>query len=463
MTEAARNEASNASPPNAGSWPRRRWRAFTLWLRGKMPKGLFARSLLIVVLPMALLQILLAYVFMERHWQRVTHRLSADLANEVSFLADMHEADPNSAALLTRLAWPRLGVELQFDPPGPLPTASPKPFFSLLDHVLAQELDRRVGRPYWIDTIGASDLIDIRVQLRNAQMRVYAHRSQAYASNSSIFIMWMVGASAILLLLAILFLKNQIRPIRRLAAAAQAFGRGQDAPYRPSGAREVRQAGLAFVEMKRRIARANEQRMAMLNGVSHDLRTMLTRFRLSLELLEDGPERRALQRDAEDMQKMLESYLSFAKADAEEEASAPVALAPLLDELLAGAGRDGVQTSLECPADLVVRARPEALRRCLANLVDNAARHGRRVVARAAREDGRVAICIDDDGAGIAPDQREAAFKPFNRLDDGRNVDAGGVGLGLAIARDAARAHGGDVALESAPLGGLRAVVSLPQ
>ena len=449
-------------PPYA--WPRRTWRRFALWLRGKMPKGLFARSLLIVILPMVLLQSLVAYVFMERHWQRVTQRLSAALAQDIGALADTYEAFAGverRGESLERIAAERLVIEVRFTAKTPLPPALPKPFFSLLDRALSEELGKRVGRPYFLDTIGNSNLIEIRVQLPDAQMRVIAHRSQAYASNSSIFVLWMVGAALVLIAVAVLFLRNQIRPIRRLATAAEAFGKGRDIAYRPSGAREVRQAGLAFVDMKRRVERAREQRMAMLNGVSHDLRTVLTRFRLSLTLLGAGREQDALGRDVAEMERMLESYLSFARGEGEE-AAAAIDMRALLSDLASDVRRAGKPVDLTVDGSLSATVRPDAFARCLSNLVANAARYGARLAINAMRDENRLIVTIDDDGPGIAPERREDAFKPFHRLDEGRNLDEAGAGLGLSIARDIARAHGGDVALSDSPLGGLRATVVIP-
>lgn len=443
--------------------PRRLWRNFALWLRAKMPKGLFARSLLIVILPMLLLQTAVVYFFMERHWQAITIRLSRMLTQEIAALIDVYESYPQDkdATQLTRIAAQRMGLQLFITPPGPLPPPLPKPFFSLLDNVLSQQIRVQINRPFWIDTVGASNVIEIRVQLKNAQLRVYASRNQAYATYSSIFIGWMAGTALVLIGVAVLFLRNQIKPIRRLAAASEAFGKGREIAFRPSGAREVRQAGLAFVDMKRRLERAMEQRTAMLNGVSHDLRTVLTRFKLSLALLGEGPEQEAIARDIAEMQRMLEAYLAFARGDGGEIAVMTDARA-LIGDLVADAERHGAATRFSYAGESNAILRPDAFRRCLANLIGNAQRYGKKIEVSATRDDRRLTIHVDDDGPGIAPEKREDAFRPFYRLDEARNQDAGGAGLGLAIARDIARAHGGDVTLETSPLGGLRATVSTP-
>lgn len=442
--------------------PRRLWRRFTLWLRGKMPKGLFARSLMIVVLPMLLLQTAVAYFFMERHWQAVTHRLSAMVVEDVAALIDIYENYPQDKDndKLARVA-ERMGLTATVAPRGPLPATLPKPFFSLLDSALSEEIRKQIGRPFWIDTLGNSNIIEIRVQLKDAQLRVFAQRAQAYAPNSAIFLTWMVGLALLLIGVAVLFLRNQIKPIRRLAVAAEAFGKGRDMPFRPSGAREVRQAGVAFLDMKRRVERAIEQRTAMLNGVSHDLRTVLTRFKLSLALLGEGQEQEAIGRDIAEMQRMLEAYLAFARGDGGE-AAKEIDMRTALIELTADAQRHGHPTKLDYHGDPRATVRPDAFRRCLANLVGNAQRYGRNVAITAERGERSLVIHVDDDGPGIPAESREDAFKPFYRLDEARNQDDAGAGLGLAIARDIARAHGGDVNLTDAPMGGLRATVTIP-
>jgi two-component system osmolarity sensor histidine kinase EnvZ len=292
-------------------------------------------------------------------------------------------------------------------------------------------------------------------------MRILTRRNSAYASNSHIFLLWMLGTSLILLTIAVLFLRNQIRPILKLADAAEAFGKGRDAEFRPRGAREVRRAGNAFIEMKRRVERAVGERTTMLNGVSHDLRTILTRFKLSLALLERSSEIEALEKDVDEMARMLEDYLAFARGDAGETA-VETDIRGLLEELKSDAERQGHQTELTVVGDPLVVVRPDAFRRLMTNLVSNAARYGDRIAIRATHDARYLIVMIDDDGPGIPQEQREEVFRPFFRLDEARNVDSGGTGLGLAIARDIARAHGGDIMLADSPLGGLRATVRLP-
>ena len=428
-----------------------------------MPKGLYPRALVIVIAPVVLLQSVIAYVFMERHWQTVTQRLSSAVSADIAMLIDVYESYPQDAdtTTLSRIAAERLGMDLDIIPDSDLPAPGPRPFFSLLDNALSTELSQQVARPFWLDTVGRSSLIEIRIKLGKDVMRILTRRNAAYASNSHIFLLWMIGTSLILLTIAVLFLRNQIRPILKLADAAEAFGKGRDADFRPRGAREVRRAGNAFIEMKRRVERSIGERTTMLNGVSHDLRTILTRFKLSLALMERSSEIEALEKDVDEMSRMLEDYLAFARGDAGETA-VETDIRALLEELKSDAERQGHQTELTVIGDPLVVIRPDAFRRLLTNLVSNAARYGDRIASRATHDARYLIVMVDDDGPGIPPDQREDVFRPFFRLDEARNVDGGGTGLGLAIARDIARAHGGDIMLGDSPLGGLRATVRLP-
>jgi two-component system osmolarity sensor histidine kinase EnvZ len=440
------------------------WRRMSRALNSVMPKGLYARALLIIILPMVILQSVIAFVFMERHWNVVTQRLSAAVVQDISALIDIYRGYPQDAdqTQIRRIAQDRLGLVVDFLPLSEMPPPGPKPFFSLLDQALSEELRKQIGRPFWIDTVGKSALVEIRVQLDNTVMRVFARRSAAYASNSEIFLLWMVGTSVVLITVAIIFLRNQIKPILRLADAAESFGKGRDAPnFRPRGAREVRRAAQAFIEMKTRVERAIEQRTTMLAGVSHDLRTVLTRFKLELALIDDSPEVEAMKKDVDEMARMLEAYLAFARGDLGE-ASAPTDMAAFLEELKLDAERNGHRASVVFHGPPIVTVRPAAFKRCLGNLVSNASRFASTIEIAGHRDHRYLTVTVDDDGPGIPPELREDVFKPFLRLDDARNQDEGGTGLGLAIARDIARSHGGEITLGDNPLGGLRATVRVP-
>ena len=444
--------------------PARPW-WLALWRKAAavMPKGLFARAILIVILPMVVLQCVLTYVFMERHWQLVTKRLSTALTQNIAAIIELHETYPGQTneAILDRIAQHRLKIDVEFLPQGELPPALPKPFFSILDAALSNEIRRQIGKPFWLDTVGRPTFVEVRIMLDDSILRVVALRGAAYASNSHIFLLWMVGTSLVLITVAILFLRSQIKPILLLTDAAEAFGKGRDLEFHPRGAREVRKAGAAFLEMKRRIERAFEQRTAMLNGVSHDLRTILTRFKLSLALMAETDETRDLQKDVAEMQRMLASYLAFARGDLGESAE-EIHMEDFLEDLRLDAERAGVETTIALSGDPIVTVRPDAFKRCVANLIGNAQSHGKHIFIEAVRDKRFLTIHVDDDGPGIPPDKREEVFKPFVRLDSARNQDEGGTGLGLAIARDIARSHGGDISLTNSKAGGLRATVRVP-
>jgi two-component system osmolarity sensor histidine kinase EnvZ len=447
-------------------WPRTAWSRGWRTLSELAPKGLYARALIIIIAPIVLLESVVAFTFMERHWNQVTRRLSEGMARDMGAIVDMYEAGASNEAVarLIELAQSRFNMSVSVLPAGDLPTPQPKPFFDLLDRALSEEIRSNLHRPFWIDTVGQSRHVEIRVKLQHAILRFVVHRGQAYASNSHIFLMWMVGTSVVLLTVAILFLRNQIRPILRLAEAADAFGKGRPVPhdFRPRGAREVRQASQAFLEMRDRIRHHVEQRTTMLAGVSHDLRTVLTRFKLELALLGDTPQMQALRTDVNEMQHMLEDYMAFAKGDGGEEA-APTDVGELLGEVQEDTEHLGTPIEVKkARRELVLPLKRQAFKRAITNLVTNAARFGDFVIIRATADDSWLRIEVDDDGPGVPPAERDNVFRPFYRLDHARNQDAGNSGLGLAIARDIARSHGGDIALGVSSMGGLRATMRVP-
>ncbi|QRM56261.1 ATP-binding protein [Sinorhizobium sp. BG8] len=440
------------------------WRRVARWMRHQMPTGLYARSLLIIIIPMVILQSVVAGVFMERHWQLVTQRLSTAVTRDIAAIIDMIDTfPPNSDADIARIARERLDLNISIDKGTELPPPRPKPFFNILDHILSEEISDQIHRPFWIDTVGDSNLVEIRILLNDEILRVYARRSQTYASNTHIFLVWMVGTSLVLLAISILFLRGQIRPILALAKAAESFGKGQKMPedFAPRGADEVRRAGLAFMLMRERIERQIEQRTAMLTGVSHDLRTILTRFKLQLALAGNSPEHDALSKDVEDMQTMLEGYLAFARGEAEEDVGR-LNLGELFDKLGMEAELLERDFSCEIHGDDTVLVRPNAFTRLVANIVSNALRYAGKVHVESRNRAKWLTITVDDNGPGVPEAFRDDVFKPFFRLDEARNLDASGTGLGLAIARDIARSHGGNVTLADSPMGGLRAVIRIP-
>ncbi len=452
--------------PSASYGPLRlSWIRFWRFVSRYMPKRLYARSLIIVIAPMILLQSFIAFMFMERHWQTVTQRLSEAVTRDIAAIIDMIETYPHDAKYsdVIRIAQDRLSLKIDIMPPDPLPPPGPKPFFSILDQILSAEITRQINRPFWIDTVGNSNIVEIRIQLDDKVLRIFARRSQAYASNTHIFLLWMVGTSLVLITIAVLFLRNQIRPIMKLAEAAESFGKGRPMPrdFHPRGAEEVRRAGLAFIQMRERIERQIEQRTAMLTGVSHDLRTILTRFKLQLALAGPRADAAALDQDVDDMQSMLEGYLAFAKSEIAED-TGRFDLAAFFDKLSEEAKLRERALTTKLTGRPEVHVRPNAFQRLLSNIVGNSFRYAKSVAVNAVHMRGWLTVTIDDDGPGIPAEKREEVFKPFLRLDEARNLDSSGTGLGLSIARDIARSHGGDITLDKSPLGGLRAVIKVP-
>jgi two-component system osmolarity sensor histidine kinase EnvZ len=429
-----------------------------------LPKGLYTRSLLIIIAPMLLLQSVVALVFMERHWELVTHRLSAAVAQDIAAIIDLtrHSSDIGDRSVLKRVAAEDLRLDIDFQPDAALPPQLSAPMFSILDRVLSQELAARVSEPFWLDTLSDPRALEIRIKLPDEILSVRARRSDAYASNSHIFLLWMVGTAILLITISILFLRNQIRPILQLASAAENLGKGREVPgFRIRGAREVRRAATAFFAMKDRIERQIEQRTTMLAGVSHDLRTVLTRLRLQVALLPPGPEIDDFESDIAEMDRMLAGYVAFARGDAGE-LPKPTDIPALLREIEADARRHGAELKISFRGHKTVIVRPDALKRAIGNLVGNATGFGTEVELSASVDERYLVIFVDDNGPGIPEDKREEVFRPFLRLDEARNLDRSGSGLGLAIARDVARSHGGDIVLSKSPKGGLRARFHIP-
>ncbi|AJD41962.1 HAMP domain-containing protein [Rhizobium sp. SEMIA 4085] len=440
------------------------WKGFGRWLRRHLPTGLYVRSLLIIIIPMVLLQSVVAAVFMERHWQMVTQRLSMAVTRDIAAIIQIIETYPQDTDYreATRIAREQLNLQISIEPDGDLPPPREKPFFSILDGILSDEISDQIKRPFWIDTVGDSSLVEIRIKLDDKILRVLTKRNQTYASNTHIFIVWMVGASLVLIGVSILFLRGQIRPILTLAQAAESFGKGhKHDDFYPRGADEVRRAGLAFILMRERIERQIEQRTAMLTGVSHDLRTVLTRFKLQLALAGNSPELQGLNEDVNDMQSMLEAYMAFARSEIEEDVG-ELKLTELLGKIATDFALHEKQLTYSIEGEDKISVRPNAFTRLVTNLASNARRYANTLNIEAKHGAKWLTLNFDDDGPGIPEKNREDVFKPFFRLDEARNLDDSGTGLGLAIARDIARSHGGNVTLGDSPLGGLRATIRIP-
>jgi two-component system osmolarity sensor histidine kinase EnvZ len=436
-------------------------------MRGLIPRGLLGRSLLIILLPMIVLQVVALQIFYGSHLDVISRRLAGGVAGDVSMIAALARREPEDRAQLFREAAWRLELAMAFEAGARLTPSTSQAWAPLLplEEDLNKALSERLRMPFDTDWQSDPRSVIIRVQLPDGVLHVEAPRKRLFTATLYLFVFWLVGSALILSAIAILFMKNQVRAIRRLAGAAENFGMGRDVGLiKPEGAQEVRQAASAFNRMQERIRRFVAQRTEMLAGISHDLRTPLTRMRLALAMLprdaaieEDVA---ALTQDVEEMERLIGSYLAFAKGEGLEQPKAGDLVA-LVQTEAAKARRAGAAVTVAAPEALLLPLRTDALRRALGNLLDNARRHAQRIavaVQAEAPEQGRgwAEVRVDDDGPGIPEAAREDAFRPFS------SGAPGGTGLGLAIARDIARAHGGDILLEASPLGGLRVRLRLP-
>lgn len=436
----------------------------TLWLKRLLPHGLLGRSLLIIVTPLIVVQLVSTYIFYATHWDTVAKRLANALAGDIGAVIESLRAfpDPESQLRTLRIAANRMDLDIRFQADGILPNVRQEQPLGIMDAALFESLRDRLQRPFQVDGESFDREILVRVQLQDGLLEVFVPRKRLFSSTTYIFVLWMVGTSMLLLGIATVFMRNQVRSVRKLAAAADSFGKGQDVPnFKPEGASEVRQAAVAFNLMRDRLKRQIQQRTEMLAGVSHDLRTPLTRMKLQLAMMGEVEGRAELEEDVAEMERMVEGYLAFARGEGSEK-PVPTDLAALLDDVVGRFRRQGSEIDLHVEDKVTMTLRPHALSRALSNLIGNALRYGGHVWVRAGRRPDAVEILVDDDGPGIPAEKREVVFKAFHRLESSRNLATGGVGLGLTIARDIARGHGGDVLLEDSPLGGLRARVRLP-
>ena len=438
-----------------------------LRVRRMLPRSLLGRSLLIILVPLVLLQAVALYFFYGNHLDVISRRLSGAVAGELAFVIDQLYRQPDLAERLAtlRTAREKLGMEMRFESGAALADLPRRDVFGPWDDDLANALRDKTRVPFSMDWSTGDRTVSVRLQLRDGVLNVQVLRKRFYTTMLPLFVLWLVGTALILFAIAALFMRNQVRALRRLADAAEAFGMGRDeGPIRPEGATEVRQAATAFNRMQDRLRRFLVQRTEMLAGVSHDLRTPLTRLRLTLAMLPQRDEAKQdiaeMTADLQEMDRMIGGYLAFARGEGAEQVEM-TDLSALLEDVAAGARRAGTAVELRLPKEsngpLRLKLRPDAVRRAITNLVDNARHHAHHVIVAARKPDGgTVWVTVDDDGPGIPPARREAAFRPFE------SGATGGTGLGLTIARDIVRAHGGDISLEDSPLGGLRARVRLP-
>ena len=414
---------------------------------------------MIIILPIILMQLAVAYIFFNAHWSRVTASLSNSIAAEIAFAVELYEQDPTSdrVAQLDDLMRPNMELSIDFISLDNLPDAERKSFFSNLDRTLRQAMNKSITDPFWFDTTRYPNHIDIRIKVDGGVLRFITTRDRVFAPTGFMFIFWLLTTTILLTGISILFAKNQARPIIELARAADAFGRGQNIDrFKPSGATEVRLAGHSFLKMRQRLQRQIEQRAAFLAGVSHDLRTPITRLKLHFAIDESSDHN--AENDLIEMEQMLEGYLDFARGNTSEKRE-PQRLDIIISNALKKYSQD---IEFKCNLSPIMKVQTISFTRAINNLVSNGLKYGTNVRVSLEQTDEVILIDIEDDGPGIPEDQRSDAFQPFHRLDDARNQNIEGVGLGLAIARDIIQSYGGNLILGDSHMGGLKARIRLP-
>ena len=428
-----------------------------------LPKSLLGRSILIIVMPLILLQLVSGGIFYQSHWNKVTLRLARSVAGDIGAVVNLMHRDfgPSARAMALKIASSNMGLGVEFREGAILKSRDHKGD-GLMERMLVRALVESNSKPFRIDSESLDRHVIIDVQLADGVLHILTSRKRLFSSTTYVFVLWMVGTSLILFAVATIFMRNQVKPIRRLAEAAGEFGKGREvSTFKPEGASEVRQAAAEFLDMRDRISRQIRQRTDMLAGVSHDLRTPLTRMRLELEMLSDSEAAENLKSDITDMEHMLEGYLAFARGEGSEQPT-PTDLTMLIESVVTQARRKGGQIDLHGEGEMTLPLRPNAFKRTITNLVDNATRFGEHVSIRVRQREDYAEVLIDDDGPGIPEDQRDDVFRPFYRVEGSRNQGTGGIGLGLTIVRDVVRAHGGDIELDTSPNGGLRVRLRLP-
>jgi two-component system osmolarity sensor histidine kinase EnvZ len=435
-----------------------------IFLKRFLPKTLLGRSLMIIVTPLIVVQVVSTIIFFERHWETITRRLTSAIAGEIGFVVEELAWEPKGvrAEEMFRQSQRHFLLNMAYLKGAKLPDLE-QHYGGTLDASLAKQLAERVRLPFLIDTSSFKERVVIDLQLPGGVLSVTAPGERLFSDTTYIFIFWMVGTSVILLVVAAIFMRNQVKPIRRLAAAADEFGKGREieGDLHIAGATEVRQAGIAFNLMRGRLRRQLRQRTDMLSGVSHDLRTPLTRMKLQLEMMSGADGVEDLKSDIAEMERMIEGYLAFARGEGNEQMET-TDLSDFVEAVVSDWRRNDCAIDCHVEGHLELPVKREAFRRCLNNLIANASRYGDHVWVNAGQRRGAVEITVDDDGPGIPEDERADVFRPFYRLDQSRNPETGGTGLGLAITQDIVRGHGGDIHLTESPQGGLRARIRLP-
>ena len=433
-----------------------------------LPRTLFGRSLLILITPVLLIQLITTFVFFFMHWTKMTTRLAFAVSGELAVMTAALKEDGSQQNVddIAQYASAYLSMDVRYQREARIPDEIHSSGLKIWEGIVAQKLSDELAAQIRENFIVHADFREktlvVFIQLEGGVLEVAFPQRRLFSSSGYVFLLWMIGTSLLLLLIAILFMRNQIRPIRKLAAAAERFGKGRDTPFfKPEGAKEVRQAGRSFLDMRRRIERQVSQRTDMLAGVSHDLRTPLTRMKLQIEMLPDSADKEGMREDIQDMERMIGGYLDFVRGDGDEDFET-VELAAVFEKIAALLRRENMQVEISAQPSLELAVRPLAFERAMSNLLTNAAKYAEHIWIKAHADGGKIHIQIEDDGPGVPPDQYEEVFKPFTRVDTSRNAETGGVGLGLPIAMDIVHAHGGKIWLEPSEHGGLCVVVRMP-
>ncbi len=436
------------------------------------PRTLFGRSLLIVIIPVVFLQIIIVTVFFNNHWDNVTRRLSLGIAGDIATIINLIERGNNSEEHIQEISRSYMGLKYTFIPDTKInrSVVRNKPVLNIPDKMLVKSIGEKIFKPYSIDTVNYGNQVKIEIQLSGGILKVLSNRKRVDSTSAIIFVFWILGTSLILILVAIIFLKNQLRPIKELSIVADKLGKGQQVDkIKPSGAVEIRQAMKAFMAMRDRIKRTVEKRTEMLAGVSHDLRTPITRMKLELAMLGKKVDVKNLESDVRSMEEMIDSYINFAKEQTLGK-RIETNISQLINNIVLETANNGydIKTNSELSKNYFVESK--SLKRCILNLLENSIKYApstddlKKVIIQitAYEKNNRLNIIIEDNGPGISDKKYSDAFSPFTRLDESKSLIKAGVGLGLTISKDIARSHGGDVNLSKSELGGLKATISLP-
>ena len=430
------------------------------FIKNILPKRLFYRSLIIVATPIILLQIIITVVFFDSLWIKANKGMTRSLVAEVKTFYDLYNSDQTDKQMILDLYNKNFDFVVRLKENEIFPKSIPERWYSPMDRSLRRELKSAFGISYWFDTTSYKETVYIKLKYKNGFLQIFFPKSKIAPSSARIFALWITLPGLLLIIIAIIFLKNQTRPIVNLARAAEKFGKGEYVKeFRPSGASEIRQAAFEFDRMRKRIMVHLNQRSEMLSGISHDLRTPLTRLKLQLELLKQQDLAKKMSDDIEEMERMLNEYLEFSRHQKNEETES-VNINNLINDIIKKYDVDQINIHIE--ENIKINIRANAIKRCLINLIDNGLSYGKKVEIITKKLVNNLVIFIDDNGPGIPEKEYQNVMKPFYRIDKSRGLNKSGVGLGLSITNDIIRSHGGNIVLEKSPLGGLRVKISLP-